>query len=718
MMNRNICKRLLCALLCLMMLVASLVILPLSTSAAKIPSAWDGKTVTDWKKMKGTGSEADPYLIATPADYASIVANAASWTNSENQYFKLTADLNFGGKKVSGISASGLAPKLDGDGHTMYNVSTVWGLFDQVGEGTSIKNLHFVHFEASRAATTALIQINVGETFFENVTLDETSRFHSTEKYAAAFIGDVRASVTFENCINEATIDAYNFGGGFIAFIRGNAAAPSNVVFRHCINAGNVTVGSTEATSDVHAGGMFGGMHSTQIHMMMSFCVNVGDIAIATAKQSAANSVGGLIGSTEYHAQQSSVILMENCYNGGDLSATLPAKGDFSYGTGNVGGIIGYFRFGGTAAIGNTFHAGKITVVCDGDSKAWVNGIIGTGTNGELKKGFINLYALNSDVYTNKMSQPAEGGKHSVHGITYNKSVFVAYHYCDLVASLDQNIALLSSEGDDEKIGTADDAVESTTMAIEINKILNAAHPTHEYAASCSTACDVCGFARADVPAHRYDGACDVDCNACGEVRETVGAHTSSGACDASCNVCGVALTPTGEHTVTNACDTTCDVCGVTVKPTHVYDNACDPECNDCGAKRNQLRHTSSSPCDDVCDVCGKSMSSMGSHTYDGACDGDCNGCGKQREPGAHSYDDDADAGCNVCGEEREVAPPSDDSDETDAADKTDDTTTAPDTTAASADGCGASMVGVGALLALMATFGFVLVGKKKDNRV
>lgn len=712
-MKHNTIKKWMAVLLCLLTVASTLVILPIGIGAASLPAAWDGSSVTDWSKMKGTGSEADPYQIATPADYAAVVANAATWTASENQYFKLTADLNFGSKTIGGISISGLAPKIDGDNHTMYNVSTVWGLFDNVAAGTSIKNLHFVHFEASRAATTALIQINAGETYFENVTFDKTSRFHSTEKYAAAFIGDARASVTFVNCINEATIEAYNFGGGFIAFLRGNDTAPSTVSLTACVNAGNVTVGSAEATSDVHAGGIFGGMHTTEINVNMTNCVNVGDIAMATTLKSAGNSVGGLIGSTEYNAKQTGRIVLQNCYNGGDLSATVPAKGDFKYGTANVGGIVGYFRFGGTASAYNVFNTGEMSVTSTGATSASVNGIFGTGTDGELKKEFFNLYSVDSDAFTHTGVKAAYAGTKSVHGFAYNASVFKTYAYCDLVADANTTVKLCLAAGTDTVIGTTDDDIIEATLPAVVDLILDMAHENHHYPATCATACAVCGYARTDATAHRFDGGCDDTCNACGETRTEVGNHTSSGACDAECNVCHAALTPTADHTVTDACDKDCDVCGVAVKPTHVWENACDPECNECGEKRTQLHHTTSGSCDEECDVCGKPTSAMASHVYAGACDADCNICGKTRTPAEHQYDDEYDAECNVCKATRE-APERPAPENTD---KVDDTTKAPENTteAPKDEGCGGSIAGIGALLTLTAAFGCAFVGKKED---
>lgn len=695
-MKTTIAKKWLAALLCALTVLASLVIVPLTASAA----AWDGKTVTEWEKMKGTGTKEDPYLIGTPADYAAVVANADKWTATANQYFKLTADLDFGGKQVNGISLANLAPKIEGNNHTISNFKSQWSLFDNVEAGTEFKNLKFVGFFVSRPATVAVLaQIVKGDTLIENVTIDETSALTSTTKYASAFVGEARGNVTFRNCTTQATLNAGNFAGAYVAVISNTA----NVTIENCLNAGKITVGSASSASDVHAGGFIGGaLDGKEFNITMINCANVGDIHVQTTAKNPSNSAAGFIGSTGYVASQAGkcTVNLTNCYNGGDITAVFPAKGDYTYGTGNVGGAIGYFRFGGTGNLNGVYNTGALTV--NADSKAWVNGIIGTGTGPELIKNFVNLYSLAEDHYGNKGDTAAYGSTACVHGHGYSKAVFKTYAYCDLMPSVSTEIKVATAVGADGTMGTADDVVEMTTMQAKLTALLNALHPTHDYKAACSTACSVCTLERTNAAAHTTGGACDATCNACGETVATTAEHQTSGACDTACNVCQETLTTNVAHSyAADSCDGPCTVCGMArPRVTHTVDGACDP----------------------VCNLCNAPTSTTSSHLYTNKCDAACNICGFERTPYDHVYTDDNDPSCNVCGDTRELSTPVED-------EKPADETTAPETEATTAaestaevtdapaeEGCGSSVVGIGALLALSASFGFALVGKKKED--
>ncbi len=128
--------------------------------------------------------------------------------------------------------------------------------------------------------------------------------------------------------------------------------------------------------------------------------------------------------------------------------------------------------------------------------------------------------------------------------------------------------------------------------------------------------------------------------------------------CEMPCTLCSLSLVATG-HTYTNGCDTTCDVCNVERIPEkHLYDNACDATCNVCGAERTS---------------------------------------------GEHIYDHALDTICNVCSAEKVEEP--------------EDTTAAPDTTAAGEDdGCGSALNSTYAILALVAVLGFAFVAKKREE--
>lgn len=84
---------------------------------------WDSP---DGKFFRGAGTQDNPYLIETPEQLAKM-SNIATYINKD-LYFKLTADIDLKGKSwypVVALSDEGewLSFNLDGDGHTIYNLT-------------------------------------------------------------------------------------------------------------------------------------------------------------------------------------------------------------------------------------------------------------------------------------------------------------------------------------------------------------------------------------------------------------------------------------------------------------------------------------------------------------------------------------------------------------------------------------------------------------------
>ena len=126
--------------------------------------SWNGKTVdTTWA---GTGTEADPYLITSPAELAGL-ANKAFYAvststdvpveHSENEnvynsytgrHFKLTKDIDLGGNEWLPIGRHGMRfdGVFDGNNHVVRNLKMTtnyfgMGLFGATGSSVVIKNL-------------------------------------------------------------------------------------------------------------------------------------------------------------------------------------------------------------------------------------------------------------------------------------------------------------------------------------------------------------------------------------------------------------------------------------------------------------------------------------------------------------------------------------------------------------------------------------------------
>ena len=57
----------------------------------------DGSTVS-WG-LNGSGTEADPYIISTAADFAAMANNCNADHKGTGEYFKMTNNIDFGGSK-------------------------------------------------------------------------------------------------------------------------------------------------------------------------------------------------------------------------------------------------------------------------------------------------------------------------------------------------------------------------------------------------------------------------------------------------------------------------------------------------------------------------------------------------------------------------------------------------------------------------------------------
>ena len=201
--------------------------------------------------LSGSGTEDDPYLLATAADLKAFrdMANAEA---SSKLCATLTADIDLGGEAwtpFEGPTVGGAyAGTFDGANHTIKGLSvnltssTGAGLFGTVC-GATIKNLK-VEGNVS-ASSSAFVGGIVGRTQ-TSATIDSCSfagTVTSTKKSSSAnatagIVGRVNAgTVTITNCANTATI---NGTGAIAAGILGNGGS-NKVTIENCYNTGAIS---------------------------------------------------------------------------------------------------------------------------------------------------------------------------------------------------------------------------------------------------------------------------------------------------------------------------------------------------------------------------------------------------------------------------------------------------------------------------------------------
>ncbi len=235
--------------------------------------------------LSGSGTEDDPYLLATAADLKAF-RNMANAEASSKLCATLTADIDLGGEAwtpfepSSGYVSQAYAGTFDGANHTIKGLSVNLtsskgaGLFGTVC-GATIKNLK--------------VEGNVSA---------------SNSVFVGGIVGRTQTSATIDSC---------SFAGTVTSTKKNGAAGTAGIVGR--VSAGTVTItncantAAINGTSAIAAGILgYGGSNKVTIEN----CYNTGAI-------SGQYYASGICGSSTIKEQTSSI---RNCYNSGTITAT------------------------------------------------------------------------------------------------------------------------------------------------------------------------------------------------------------------------------------------------------------------------------------------------------------------------------------------------------------------------------------------------------------
>ncbi len=412
----------------------------------------------------GTGEENDPFQISTAEEFVYFRKSFASQATS-SMYFVLTADIALNAPDVkSPVNFNGTPPTfeghLDGAGFTIYNMYSSNGYSATALFGTlsgTVKNLTFDGVTASCINTNAAVVALYSSSTIENVHV-KNATVSVSGGYAAGVVaipqdnsifrncsvsGTIKGTsgaggiaaiynfeaktgpITFDNCVNDATITSTgNCAGGILGVASANGCV-SGVKYLNCTNNGAIT-------SKAYAGGIVGQHYRVRDFADFDYCTNNG--AIATTGGTGAFA-GGIIG-YEYSGGPpiSAITNIRNCKNTGAITTAGTAGGfvgqhkltkielnivdSANYGNvdgGSVsGGIVGNVtnewgnacslritncaNYGNVGALGGTAVAGGVagyynfveaTIVLDGfistgnvTGTATAGGIVGKYSNG------------------------------------------------------------------------------------------------------------------------------------------------------------------------------------------------------------------------------------------------------------------------------------------------------------------------------------------------
>ena len=470
-------KKVLSLGLVLVMVVATMMIVPLTTSAdAGLTSGG------------GIGTKDDPYIVLSKDDLYALgqAANVDdSWVGVDvyvefGQSFSATEKTFLSENSYGSANNCKVNWKIDGNGYTM--TQPKWPLLMAVGDGANveIKNLNINFLGAVMGSNTmgAFVggivadseKIGTATVLIENCTVSGTlnSTYVSSSSGACGslggFVGQVYggATLTIKNCENKAAMDSTGHVGGFVGTMW-TAASTINII--NCANKGTV--------KGKNAGAIFGRLENGTLSITDSYALNavtVTENEITTTTGGTTPHISGLVGSSE-----GGTLSMTRCYApmdalyeregaGGTVIETSCYKGAAVTAPENAAAI---------AAITALAHAHTFDNSCDASCNVTGCTVVREGVGHKV------------DSPCDLVCKECGGATGSV-GHQYDNA-------CDSTCNV-------CGYEDDER--------------------------DHVYDSPCDATCNTCGATRT-VSGHYYEDDADMDCNFCGATRTAEGADNA-----------------------------------------------------------------------------------------------------------------------------------------------------------------------------------------------
>ncbi|MDP5047310.1 MAG: hypothetical protein NWQ39_02810, partial [Saprospiraceae bacterium] len=363
----------------------------------------------------GSGTIADPYLIANFTDLVTISSSSTYW----NKHFKQTANIDASTSSTLN-SGAGFEPIANptnkftgsyiGQNYEITDLvvnrasTSSVGLFGEVS-GATVKDLKLVGAKITGSNNVGgFVGWTGASTTLQNLSIDSTSIIIGADD-VGGIVGEAK-NTEVTDCSSWASVDGNDNTGGLIGFcdLDGTSKSVTN-----CFAAGIVTgdgdevggligvneqtvtncystasVTSLDATGDDNYGGLIG----LNVLGTIRFCYSTGKVSAS------GNNIGGLIGNSSG--------TVENCYStsqvrgdndvGGLIGESIAAISNcFALGSVNgnddTGGLIGYQNTGGTV----TLSYAAVRVINTSDSE--VGGLIGDRSGSVTKCFWIDLYS-------------------------------------------------------------------------------------------------------------------------------------------------------------------------------------------------------------------------------------------------------------------------------------------------------------------------------------
>ena len=320
----------------------------------------------------GTGTQGDPWLIASQADLTALAeflnsGNAETFDtenagvgNCHGYYFKQTADIDLTGVSWEPIGYSGsyyFAGNYDGGGHSITNaVSTgkvdpegyaTAGIFGWVAFG-SVENLHVknANFVATGQNNYSYVGGIAGVCYgssIKNCSVENSSlesRRNNNNNCAGSIVG-YSTGGTFEKCAAENNqIRTMAYGGGFVGEVDDDPNyGAGNSTFTNCYVANCTVISETDDSQGTSFSGGFAG-EITDSTLTIQNCY-VYQATLSTVGNAVPQGTGVFAG----NLWGSSTIADTNCFFGAcgitENAGTAGEKTEEDFTNGTVAGLLG-----------------------------------------------------------------------------------------------------------------------------------------------------------------------------------------------------------------------------------------------------------------------------------------------------------------------------------------------------------------------------------------
>lgn len=176
------------------------------------------------QSLPGSGTEEDPYVIKSAADWSTFVSDIKSRYDYNGKFVKLTKNISIENSVNNYYNGADYTFKgtFNGDGHTIkVKIDVHYSLFDKVTGGT-IKNLRLTgSYESYEIG--GIINYSEGETTIENCIVSASI----TAPDCGGFVYDVKNTLTIKDCLflgNIKQTNSSSYLGGFVCKSNDNSS--------------------------------------------------------------------------------------------------------------------------------------------------------------------------------------------------------------------------------------------------------------------------------------------------------------------------------------------------------------------------------------------------------------------------------------------------------------------------------------------------------------